>query len=339
MAKLKKTISVLILILTAFVITAAFVFTADAFTSVAAAESDKASDNSGNVQNDESAETEYILAPSASNDYAGNSRIPIHDYMSGKFLFYIPQSYYAKIVNENAALKIYIVEYADLTSIYIPSDSLNGATIVSPSFENDISPYPATRLNVIQTFSLNSAEITADYTVKFLGYTENGYYVSATYGDDTYYGEASADNFESILIPLHKIERDYRESLIDNNGGDAADPAKNTSATLRVILIIGIIIPAVLIVILLFKPGKDRTEYDKHVMKKSNRRDDYDYDRDRRYSRGYDRDYVRDRDYENDYSDNDYRRRDAQRDERGYSDFPRENERDYSDRDYRDKRF
>ncbi|MBP3291860.1 MAG: hypothetical protein J6M26_05435, partial [Clostridia bacterium] len=135
----------------------------------------------------------------------------------------------------------------------------------------------------------------------------------------------------------------------DENLGESGDTSKST--LLRIILIIGIAVPAVIIAIMLFKPGRNsaKTNYDRHAMR-TRRDDDIDYDRDRRYDR--DRDYSRraPRDYDRDYDrrddrgydrrdDRDYDRRDYDRDynRRDDRDYRRRDDRDYDRRD--DRRY
>ena len=92
-----------------------------------------------------------------------------------------------------------------------------------------------------------------------------------------------------------------------------------TSKALRIILIVGIAIPAVIIVLLLFKPTKDGR---KKTVARERSRDEFDYDERRDYRR--DDRYYDDRRDDRRYDD----RRDDRRDDRDYRDDRRYDARD-----------
>ncbi len=302
------------------------------------------------------AETTYtcILAPVAdlaSATSAGASSVPVRD-ITGAILFYLPESYYLTNAEKITIFsnEAYKTSYANLNNIdfYVLTSDLGSLSSAEATFASGQSPYPNLLLQLKDDASLSLRQIsptTADnvsvsaadgYTIKFFGFNGDSIFITATKNDTILYGLAPRSDFVDFSVPLHPIAQAQRDALLASDD-PSKDPAANTSDTLRVILIVGIIVPAVLIVILLFKPGKDQTGYDKHVMKKNKRRDDFDYDRDRRYSRDYDRD----RDYRE--RDRDYDRRDLTRDRRD-TDYPPRDERGYNDRrdrdgDYRDERF
>lgn len=105
---------------------------------------------------------------------------------------------------------------------------------------------------------------------------------------------------------------------------DGGNFTSNTSVGLRIVIIIGIAIPAILIVILLFKPSKNERRYSKNSVRSGRGRDDFDYDDSRSYRRR-ERDERDERDYDR-RDDRDYRS--DRRDDRDY-------DRRYDDRDYR----
>lgn len=273
------------------------------------------------------------------NSAAGASPIAVKDYDTGNVLFYLPESYYVKVISKNTALDIYRVEYAGLTNLYIDAS----ATVKEPeavSFAANVSPYPNMLLQLPENggFTLSGTNIDSTYTIKFLGFKgdnkDENIYVTASKNDTTLQGAVPKSAFTAFSLPYHPITEAERQALITPppSGGEDGQLAPKSSETLRIILIIGIIVPAVLIVFLLFKPTKDgKNNYDKRAIKHK-RANDYDYDRDRRYDadKSYDRDRY-DRDYRGDGG--------SRYDERGY-DRPYRDERDFrgGSRDYDDRR-
>ena len=152
-----------------------------------------------------------------------------------------------------------------------------------------------------------------DYTFRFLCWTEEGtdgergifFFADGPTGI-TPFGTAEADTFLPFTVPWHPLDEARRQALIaptpsddgvtdDLTGGEPSD-------ALRIILIIGIAVPALIIVFLLFKPSSDRRRPDerRRTVRGSDTRGGIDYDRERsyesdreRYERGY-RDYERD---------------------------------------------
>ena len=152
-----------------------------------------------------------------------------------------------------------------------------------------------------------------DYTFRFLGWAEEDAdgergIVFAADGPTgaTLFGTAEADTFLPFTVPWHPLDEARRQALITPTPSDDAVPDDLTggepSDALRIILIIGIAVPALIIVFLLFKPSSDRRRPDERqrTVRGSDTRGGIDYDRERsyesdreRYERGY-RDYERD---------------------------------------------
>ena len=133
------------------------------------------------------------------------------------------------------------------------------------------------------------------------------------------YGVAEADKFESFSVPWHPLAEARRAELTapeepeqgDDGAADGDLTGGEPSDALRIILIIGIAVPALIIVFLLFKPvAGGKRGYDK---RKTMRRQD---------PEGGGIDYDRTRSYESD----------RDRYDRGYRDYERERPRDYYDR-------
>lgn len=287
-------------------------------------------------------EAQYIMAPTrdlSANPSAGVSTIALLGSDGETVVFYIPESYYLTYINV-AFNDYYLVSYAD-KQYYVRKEGLNVASV---NFSDGTSPYPDIRLELAEnaSVSIENTVITAadGYTVRFLGYNQDGtqYYVSATKDGRTVYGMTDTSAFTTSSIPYHAISEAQRQALINDTPiTDGGNIAPNTSIALRVMLIIGIAVPAVIIIILLFKPSKNDAGYGKKVIRRGTRNDEYDYDRSKNYSRGRDRDDDYDdtsrrrgnsfRDDRYDY-DNRYNRRSDYERGRRYSD-------DYDDRDDR----
>ena len=142
-------------------------------------------------------------------------------------------------------------------------------------------------------------------------------------GTVSIYGTANADSFEEFSVPWHPIAAERRAELLapeepaDDGTADGDLTGGEPSDALRIILIIGIAVPALIIVFLLFKPvAGGKRGYDK---RKTMRRQD---------PEGGGIDYDRTRSYESD----------RDRYDRGYRDYERERPRDYYDRAPRDDR-
>jgi len=271
---------------------------------------------------------EVVKAPVSNlegNATAGKSTVCVYD--SENKVVYIPESYFLTSPTTLIAGRIYQVEYAG-TKFYLETEPVTTQISVA----DDELLYPDVRLTLKEdaVVTVGTTEITADHTVKFVGYNEDTtqIYVCATLNNATVYGFASADSFEAFSVPYQKKTQAERDALLAAKeeplfpiGGNLTP---NTSVALRIIIIIGIAVPTVLIVLLLFKPSKNEKRYAKNSVKSSRGRDDLDYDDSRSYRRRDERDY-------DDRDDRNYDRRDR-RDDR---DYDRRYDRDYDDRDDR----
>ncbi len=268
----------------------------------------------------------FVMAPVSNltgNEYAGTSSLKL---IYGSDVFYVPESYYVKLLDKPPLAQIYYkVEYLNMSDEFYLLVSTPDEKPISQNieFEEDISPYPDIRLNLLEgtTAVMGGNEIDATYTVKLLGFGEDPtrLFVSATKDQRTVLGFVEKSHFQEFVLPYHPITQAQRDAILakpEPNPGNG-DIVSNTSKALRIILIIGITIPGVLIVFLLFKPSKD--DRDKKVMRsKKRKRDDFDYDDPRRY-RAYDRD-------------------DRRYDDRRYDDRREYDERDDYRRPYDDRR-
>lgn len=280
---------------------------------------------------------DFIYAPPSNlrdNATAVASAIPV--YASNKpddVAFYLSESYYAKVTSVNdKRSKSYTVTIGDEGGFIIYFDDAIKAT---SSLDLVSEALPDVRLTVrsdVENVFVTTATETINLkngTFVYFGENENQVYVKASYNDFSDFVLIDKTNFNDYTIPYHSIAEAERAALIqtptDNGGEIGSNDGARTSKTLRIILIIGIVIPAALIAFLLFKPSRGNDNYDKHAMKKKDSIQS-DYDRDRRYSgRNYDRDDEPRRDYDKrDYDRRDYARydRDYDRDDRRDRGYP-----------------
>lgn len=261
--------------------------------------------------------------------------------------FYIPESYFI-IIESQVGPYGYNVEYCG-EKLFIETGfnsefiTVGANEILSPDVRLTLANEQASLLSqkvtnmdgVDVTEYISSKTIDNDYTIKLLGYNNDGtkIFVTAVFNGEKSFGFIAIEDLEPFAVPYQQRTQILRDELIAakneaNKPGLITPP--NTSVALRIILIVGIAVPTLIIILLLFKPSKDERRYAKNSVRNSRSRDDFDYDDsrsfrnrrdydrdyDRRYDRDYDRDYDRRRDYDRDYDDRrDYDRRDYDRDD------------------------
>ena len=234
---------------------------------------------------------EVLVAPVSNlegNEYAVASALEL---TSGDDTFLIPESYYISEISQKTAVpQYYQVKYCGM-SFYFKAETRPQTSTVT--FSDGVSLSPDVRLTLTaESLSLSGIEITSDYTIKFLGYHPTDttqIYVVAMLDGSTYCGFASRDSFEEFAVPYHPIAQAERDRLIASKAEpdpDKGDIIPNTSLALRIVLIIGIAVPAIIIAILLFKPSKNDRSQGKSVMRKERGRNEFDYDSARTYRDG-----------------------------------------------------
>lgn len=289
-------------------------------------------------------------APSdlAANETAGASRVAVYDQYDGTVMFYLIESYYYPVKT--------LFYTTDLVGLGI--DGLNGnikleelpsapATNSAVSAENALPSAINTVGNIaIDGTIINSAE---GWTVKPIGILGDDFFVQAMKDSTTVFGLAPKTSFTETTIKYHPIAQAERNALIaeapanDDNSNATVDAPAKTSTALRVVLIIGIAIPAVIIAILLFKPNRNERGYDDKREMRRRERDSVDYDRDREYRER--EDYDRRPDYDREYRERGRRDDDYDRDRYDRNrdrDYDRDRNRDYDGnrgygRDYDDR--
>ncbi len=279
------------------------------------------------------------VAPSnlTGSECAEKSAVPVYPTTGIKIaMFYLIESYYYPVVETNFTNEIMMLDLDGLDA-YIDVKDLPTAPARNSAVSSDNALPSAINTNggvQIGGVTVNSAE---GWTVKPIGLTDDGFFVQAMKDSQIVFGAAPKTAFIQNAIPYHPIAQAERDSLVAETPADESEESVSSSSkssvALRVVLIIGIAIPAVIIAILLFKPRRnDRSYDDKREMRK---REQVDYDRDREY---HERDDVRRRDYDDDYyrgynDDRDYRDRYSDRDYRDRDRDYRDRDRDYRDRE------
>lgn len=262
---------------------------------------------------------EVLIAPVSNlegNAYAIASALEL---TNGDDTFLIPESYYISEISQKTAVpQYYQVKYCGM-NFYFKAESRPQTSTVT--FSDGVSLSPDVRLTLTaESLSLSGIEITSDYTIKFLGYHPTDatqIYVVAMFDGSSYCGFASRDSFEEFAVPYHPIAQAERDRLIASKpepDPDKGDIIPNTSLALRIVLIIGIAVPAIIIAILLFKPSKNDRSQGKSVMRKERGRNEFDYDSTRTYREDdrYDSRYDSRRDPR--YDSQDDQRRDSRYD-------------------------
>ncbi len=261
-----------------------------------------------------------------SNATAGKSALKIVSPTNDKAI-YIPESYFLQYEGIYAG-DIHKVTYAGETFYYQGEPTLKQITVADDEL---LSPDVTLKLKEGADVKIGIFQLTDEYTIKFLGFNETGteIYVSAIRdGNSPILNFIPADCVETFTIPYQRKAQIARDELLASKEDppviDGGNFTSNTSVGLRIVIIIGIAIPAILIVILLFKPSKNERRYSKNSVRSGRGRDDFDYDDSRSYRRR-ERDERDEREYDR-RDDRDYRS--DRRDDRDY-------DRRYDDRDYR----
>lgn len=264
---------------------------------------------------------EVLVAPVSNlegNAYAVASTLEL---TNGDDTFLIPESYYISEISQKTAVpQYYQVKYCGM-NFYFKAESRPQTSTVT--FSDGVSLSPDVRLTLTaESLSLSGIEITSDYTIKFLGYHPTDatqIYVVAMFDGSSYCGFASRDSFEEFAVPYHPIVQAERDRLIASKpepDPDKGDIIPNTSLALRIVLIIGIAVPAIIIAILLFKPSKNDRSQGKSVMRKERGRNEFDYDSTRTYREDDRYDSRHDSRRDPRYDSQDDQRRDSRYDSR-----------------------
>lgn len=263
------------------------------------------------------------------NAAAGKSTLKIIPKNGNKAIL-IPESYfvqYKSLYTGDVHTVIYAgEEYYFKGEPTVVEISVNENELLSPNVPLTLKENANVTINGI-------IPITNEYTIKLLGYSEDGteLYVSLLLdGNSPLHSFIPTESVEAFTVPYQLKTQTKRDELLASKVEppviEDGNFVANTSVALRIVIIIGIAIPIVLIVILLFKPSKNDRKYTKNSVRGARSADEFDYDDSRSYRRRDDRDR----------DSRDYDRRDYERDrdrDRDYDRRDRDYDRDYEDRD------
>ena len=193
-------------------------------------------------------------------------------------LFVIPRTFYVKLVKANITPVYHLVEYNGITGLIKTAEVSSEPTL---NVENPY--YTATTINSHINCNLYSkpsfqAETTiAAYglTLPYLGKTsgEKGTYGTSTwfavsYGNEVYYLHSSMtenlDLLEATFAPVHPHAVAAGEGTATGSAtqsGNAAS-AEGGVDVVRILLIVGMIVPIVIILVVLFGPRKKPAKED-----------------------------------------------------------------------------
>lgn len=198
--------------------------------------------------------------------------IKVIDFTELTDAFTVPKGYYVKVVGLNNR-GYYEVEYSGVKG-YVEKSVLDAIEkTTSPE-----KPYFSFKLEVEATadvykfpdFTTNAIKV-GDSQVYYLGKIVkdevNYYAVKLGESNDLYYlKESLVLNRNALNEALNPVKVPTGSGSISTTvSGDSSEPESVNKTAVRVVLIIGIIVPALIIVFLVFKPSKRRSKQQRRV--------------------------------------------------------------------------
>lgn len=229
----------------------------------------------------------YYIEQDTQNKVASLSNVWIRD-DSGEEIFKIPETYYIQVNDSNdySASVSYMGFSGTIKLIDLKDKQLKTQTVISKKTITESNAYPNIQLTTseenISYTNMNDVETSvATNTVKvyFMGEAKDGtnIYIKFVTDDSTFYGYTNKSIFGSYTLSANQEVIDAIDKA--NTSPIAKSTNTNNSKALRVVLIIGLIIPAVVIALLIFIPKKSE-QYDKARMH-GNKTTFIDYDKTR----------------------------------------------------------
>lgn len=199
-------------------------------------------------------------------------------------LFVIPRTYYVKIIDDSYDGEFLLVEYNGVQGL-VKNGDVSGKTLVNvtdPYYtDKSISAHIDTYLYSKPSFSYKSNVVAYGQTLTYLGKIqgEKGTFGTATwytvlYSDQVYFIHAAMtenlDLLESTFAPIHANSIVTVITTPEETPQEETEtPEQASFDTVRLILIIGMIVPILIILFLLFRPRRPRR------LRHSNARDRY----------------------------------------------------------------
>ena len=186
-------------------------------------------------------------------------------------LFVIPRTYYVKVVDPNYASGFWIVEYNGVRGLIKISDVSGKTTtdVESPYYTaTTVSAYPDTFLYEKPNFESKTQVKAYGLNLLYLGKTKGEQH---NYGTDTWFAVSYTDHvyfihsamtanlnlLESSFAPVHPNSVKEASATPSESEETSTEKAPSDGFDLvRLLLIIGMIVPIVIVLFLLFRPGR-----------------------------------------------------------------------------------
>lgn len=244
--------------------------------------------------------------PVENGTYRAAADITVYIWAGGveKALFTIPNTYYFDVIGNSSGLYYINYDGSDTTAEYYVKSDANFV----PLGEKDVGTLGGFTVELALTadstfnkrisstrFQDDAVTVAKTTSVSFIGFGKNFADADCAYVryNNASYGYLPVANLKikdtDKMLADYKIDfhPNYRTTVSDNTNDKTKEPIDNAKL-IRIILIVGIVVPALVILFLLFKPSKKSR---------------YDYDRNRGYDSGYSP-YDRPRSrYRDDYDD------------------------------------
>lgn len=208
---------------------------------------------------------QYIFIPYAGElkDLSGanpSSYVFIDENMN--FTFKLTQTYYLKYLATETKLnkEYYKVSYCGLEG-YVAKDAKLQPQKIDGVTAANYAPNVVLVLTEGNSLIVGLNEYTSDYAFRYLGESENGKICVLCEKDGTKkVVETDKSNFNAYAVPLHQVTQAAKDKLSSGEESQMPDgslkPKTETNKTLRGLLIAGIVVPAVIIIILIFIPRR-----------------------------------------------------------------------------------
>ena len=189
-------------------------------------------------------------------------------------LFTLPRTYYVKVVQANITAAYHLVEYNGVTGLVKVEDvsATPTAAVTDPYYTAaNISANAGQYLYTKPSFSTQTNISAAGQSLPFLGKVsgEKQNYSSSTwfavlYTNKVYYIHSQMTENINLLetaLPLHPNSAASTavttDAGTDSDAAESADRSKGVDVV-RILLIVGIFVPIVIILVVLFRPPKKR---------------------------------------------------------------------------------
>jgi hypothetical protein len=209
--------------------------------------------------------------------------------------FYLPTTYYVKVTGNKITLgkwEYYPVLYNGYDGLVYLSDfgqtpEPQAVPAVDALGENGEAPTFNLTYTAAEPTQISGKSVDGTWTITYMGEADpdaGAVFVKCQKaGESAVYGVIQKANFSAFTVPLHQVTIDEKAAL-STPDGSVQENKRPDDAVIRTVLIIGIVIPAVLIIVLLFVPRRRADNYDTYSRRisgnsKYDRADRYEDDR------------------------------------------------------------